>query len=126
MIESTYNEDTGIITFVTDRFSTYALVYTDDPEDPQQPTDPEDPQQPADPEDPQQPADPGDTEDPDGGQQPADPDDTKNPSGSGQDKSDDEVQKAVQTGDTTNVILPIAGIGAAIVLAAAARRRVSK
>lgn len=126
VIESTYNEDTGIITFVTDRFSTYALVYTDDPEDPQQPTDPEDPQQPADPEDPQQPADPGDTEDPDGGQQPADPDDTKNPSGSGQDKSDDEVQKAVQTGDTTNVILPIAGIGAAIVLAAAARRRVSK
>lgn len=108
VIESTYNEDTGIITFVTDRFSTYALVYTDDPEDPQQPTDP------------------GDTEDPDGGQQPADPDDTKNPSGSGQDKSDDEVQKAVQTGDTTNVILPIAGIGAAIVLAAAARRRVSK
>ena len=126
VIESTYNEDTGIITFVTDRFSTYALVYTDEPEDPQQPTDPEDPQQPADPEDPQQPADPGDTEDPDGGQQPADPDDTKNPSGSGQDKSDDEVQKAVQTGDTTNVILPIAGIGAAIVLAAAARRRVSK
>lgn len=86
----------------------------------------EDPQQPTDPEDPQQPANPDDTEDPDGGQQPADPDDTKTPSGSGQDKSDDEVQKAVQTGDTTNVILPIAGIGAAIVLAAAARRRVSK
>ena len=86
----------------------------------------DDPQQPTDPEDPQQPANPDDTEDPDGGQQPADQDDTKTPSGSGQDKSDDEVQKAVQTGDTTNVILPIAGIGAAIVLAAAARRRVSK
>ena len=86
----------------------------------------DDPQQPTDPEDPQQPANPDDTEDPDGGQQPADQDDTKTPSGSGQDKSDDEVQKAVQTGDTTNVMLPIAGIGAAIVLAAAARRRVSK
>lgn len=82
----------------------------------------DDPQQPTDPEDPQQPANPDDTEDPDGGQQPADQDDTKTPSGSGQDKSDDEVQKAVQTGDTTNVMLPIAGIGAAIVLAAAARR----
>lgn len=86
----------------------------------------DDPQQPTDPEDPQQPANPDDTEDPDGGQQLADQDDTKTPSGSGQDKSDDEVQKAVQTGDTTNVMLPIAGIGAAIVLAAAARRRVSK
>lgn len=86
----------------------------------------DDPQQPTDPEDPQQPANPDDTEDPDGGQQPADQDDTKTPSGSGQDKSDDEIQKAVQTGDTTNVMLPIAGIGAAIVLAAAARRRVSK
>ncbi|HIV52435.1 MAG TPA: bacterial Ig-like domain-containing protein [Candidatus Mediterraneibacter norwichensis] len=86
----------------------------------------DDPQQPTDPEDPQQPANPDDTEDPDGGQQPADQDDTKTPSGSGQDKSDNEVQKAVQTGDTTNVMLPIAGIGAAIVLAAAARRRVSK
>ena len=80
-------------------------------DEPQQPTDPENPQQPTDPADPQQ---------------PADSNDTKNPGGSGQDNSDDEIQKAVQTGDTTNVILPIAGIGAAIVLAAAARRRVSK
>ncbi len=97
-----------------------------DPENPQQPTDPADPQQPADPTDPQQPANPDDTENPDDTQQPADSNDTKNPGGSGQDNSDDEIQKAVQTGDTTNVILPIAGIGAAIVLAAAARRRVSK
>lgn len=86
----------------------------------------DEPQQPTDPENPQQPANPDDTENPDDTQQPADSNDTKNPGGSGQDNSDDEIQKAVQTGDTTNVILPIAGIGAAIVLAAAARRRVSK
>ena len=72
------------------------------------------------PEDPQKPSNPDDTKDPDGTQKPS------NPDGNGQINSGDEGQKAVQTGDTTNVILPLAGMGAAVLLAAAARRRSMK
>lgn len=72
------------------------------------------------PEDPQKPSNPEDTKDPDGTQKPS------NPDGNGQINSGDEGQKAVQTGDTTNVILPLAGMGAAVLLAAAARRRSMK
>ena len=81
---------------------------------------PEDPQQPTDPEDPQKPSNPDDTKDPDGTQKPS------NPDGNGQNNSGDGGQKAVQTGDTTNVILPLAGMGTAVLLAVAARRRSTK
>ena len=69
------------------------------------------------PEDPDQPTDPD---------QPGKPDDTQKPSGStggGQSQSGQGTQSAVKTGDTTNLLLPIAGIALAVVLAAVARKR---
>ena len=84
-LKTIMNED-GTISFSTDRFSTYALVYTDAEttpgEDPTNP--PEDPTTPDDPENPNQPTTPDDTTDPD---QPT----------TGSD--------GPQTGDTSNVML---------------------
>lgn len=105
LLPCSYDETTGTLTFTTNTFGTYALVYSDEAvEDPG--TDPgEDPG-----EDPG--TDPG-TEDPDGddGQK---GDDGQNGSSQNTDKNaGGTTEKAAQTGDTTNV-LPLA---AACVLA---------
>ena len=118
-ITISYNGDS--VTF------TVTVKEKEEPDDPQQPTEPDDPQQPEAPDDSQQPDNPDDTKNPDGTQQPSGSDETPDVSGgTGQGNTDDGVQKAVQTGDTTNVILPLAGMGAAIILAVAARRRTTK
>lgn len=41
-----------------------------------------------------------------------------------QSRTDRNIQAAAQTGDTTNLLLPFAGLGATVLLAAAGRRRV--
>ena len=102
VIASSYDEATGIITFVTDRFSTYALAYTDKAV-----------------EDPTPDPTPDPTLDPD---KPA----AGNPDNAGKDAgTDTDMDKdiAPQTGDTANLALPIAGIGAALILAVVAGKR---
>lgn len=96
----------------------------DDPDDPDDPENPDDPQNPDNPDDPGQQGgadDPDDTQNPDNSDK---TDDVQN--GNGQNGSGSQVDKAVQTGDTTNLIFPAAGLAAAVILAAAARKRIYK
>lgn len=65
--------------------------------------------------------DPGKPENPNNQDNTGGSDNTKNPGGS--DAKGDGSGKAPQTGDTTNVLLPVAGMGAAVLLLAAARKR---
>ena len=65
--------------------------------------------------------DPGKPENPNNPDNTGGSDNTKNPGGS--DAKGDGSGKAPQTGDTTNVLLPVAGMGAAVLLLAAARKR---
>lgn len=65
--------------------------------------------------------DPGKPENPNNPDNTGGSDNTKKPGGS--DAKGDGSGKAPQTGDTTNVLLPVAGMGAAVLLLAAARKR---
>lgn len=113
LLACSYDEETGVLTFTTNTFGTYAIVYSDsevdDPGTDEPGTDDPETDEPGT-------DDPG-TDEP-GTDTPGDntqkPSDTQN--GNGQSQSGGDSGKAVQTGDTTN-ILPIA---AACVLALAA------
>lgn len=113
LLACSYDEETGVLTFTTNTFGTYAIVYSDsevdDPGTDEPGTDDPGTDEPGT-------DDPG-TDEP-GTDTPGDntqkPSDTQN--GNGQSQSGGDSGKAVQTGDTTN-ILPIA---AACVLALAA------
>lgn len=119
ILASSYDEETGVLTFTTDTFGTYAVVYSDkEAQEPVQPGTDDDPTT----------DDPSDN--PSGDDQK--PSDTQKPSGTqdgnNQDKTDGGSDKAVQTGDTTNVLPTAAAYifalaAAAAVVAVKAKRR---
>lgn len=105
---------------------TVTVAEKEEPTDPEQP---EDPDQPGNPDDTQKPGDiqkPGDTQKPSDMQKPSDTQNSSGGTDGGQAQSGQAAQTAVKTGDTTNLLLPIAGIAIAAVLAAAARKRKSR
>ncbi len=77
VLPCTYDETSGVITFETDRFSTYALIYNDTPREPENPTEPENPSEPENPTEPENPSEPENPTEPENPSEPETPTETE-------------------------------------------------